>query len=49
MYPSVHRGVRRSLTHRFPFGIYYRVEQDMIIVIAVMHGSRDPNQWKNRK
>jgi plasmid stabilization system protein ParE len=47
-YLVVHRNTRRALIHRFPFGIYYRVETDTIVVIAVMHGSRDPHRWKTR-
>ena len=26
IYPIVLRNTRRALTHRFPFGVYYRVE-----------------------
>lgn len=48
LYPSVHRNTRRALTHRFPFGVFYRVEADSIVVVAVMHGSRDPQRWKQR-
>jgi plasmid stabilization system protein ParE len=48
MFPVVHRNIRRALIHRFPFGVYYRVESDEIVVVAVMHGSRDPRQWKSR-
>jgi len=43
-----HRNTRRALLHRFPFGIYYRIEQDAIVVVAVMHGSRNPRRWKSR-
>ena len=48
MYPIVHRSTRRALIHRFPFGVYYRVETTVIIVVAVMHGSRNPRRWKSR-
>ena len=48
LYPSLHRNTRRALTHRFPFGVFYRVEVDSIVVVAVMHGSRDPQRWKQR-
>ena len=47
-YPVVHRNTRRALIHRFPFGVYYRIENNNIVVIAVMHGSRDPHRWKTR-
>ena len=48
MYPIVHRNTRRALIHRFPFGVYYRVETNTIVVVAVMHGSRNPRRWKSR-
>ncbi len=47
-YPLVHRKTRRALLQRFPFGVYYRIEEDIIVVIAVIHGSRDPQRWKER-
>ena len=48
MYPVVHRHTRRAVIHRFPFGIYYRVEKESIVVVAVMHGSRHPKRWQKR-
>lgn len=48
LYPIVHRDTRRALIHRFPFGVFYRIEPDFIVVVAVMHGSRDPQRWKRR-
>lgn len=48
MYPIVHRNIRRALTHKFPFGIFYIIEENLIIIIAVMHVSRNPRLWKQR-
>ena len=47
-YPLVHRHTRRALMHRFPFGIYFRVEGSNVVVVAVMHGSRHPGRWQGR-
>jgi toxin ParE1/3/4 len=47
-YPVVHRNVRRALVRRFPYGVFYVVEGQRIVVLAVFHGSRDPGQWKSR-
>jgi len=46
--PIVYRKTRRAVIHKFPFGIYYRVENGLAIIVGVMHGSRDPNKWKSR-
>lgn len=48
LHPILHRGTRRALTHRFPFGVYYRVQEKQMVVVAVMHGSRNPHRWKQR-
>ena len=41
--------VRRFLVQRFPFGIYYTIEDNNSIVVqAVMHLSRKPGYWKAR-
>lgn len=48
IYQKVHRSVRRALTHRFPYGIFYVVEPNRIVVLAVMHTARHPSKWKNR-
>ncbi|MDI1247913.1 MAG: type II toxin-antitoxin system RelE/ParE family toxin [Lacunisphaera sp.] len=41
--------VRRCLVKRFPFGIYYTVEKDEIVVWAIMHLRREPGYWHERR
>lgn len=40
---------RRGLVRRFPFGIFYIIEPDLIAVTACMHGRRDPQRWQIRR
>jgi plasmid stabilization system protein ParE len=47
-YPRIHGEIRRAVTARFPFGVFYLMEGDAVVVIAVMHASRDPARWKER-
>ncbi|MBI2440315.1 MAG: type II toxin-antitoxin system RelE/ParE family toxin [Lentisphaerae bacterium] len=42
------RGIRRYLVHRFPYGVVYRVSNQIIQVIAVMHLRRHPDYWQGR-
>ena len=49
LYPVIHRRTRRAVIQRFPFGTYFRVEEECIVVVAVMHGSRHPKQWQQRR
>jgi plasmid stabilization system protein ParE len=36
------------LLRRFPYGIYYRLYPDSIVIVACMHGRRDPKRWQSR-
>ena len=45
----VSRGTRRALLDRFPYSLYYRIADDDVLVIACMHGSRDPRRWMSRE
>ena len=40
--------VRRCLTHVFPYGVLYTIEPEFILIVAVMHCSREPGYWKRR-
>ena len=43
--PVVVRSLRRALIPRFPFALYYSVEDSLIQVRAVLHTSRDQGEW----
>ena len=43
--PVVARSLRRALIPRFPFALYYSVEESAIQVRAVLHTSRDQGEW----
>lgn len=45
----IHRGSRRAFLRRFPFGVYFRVMQDRVLVVAFLHARRDPSLWRVRE
>jgi plasmid stabilization system protein ParE len=47
-YPIVHRGTHRAVLSRFPFAIFYILRASEVLIIAVMHGSRNPARWQHR-
>ena len=47
-FPIVHRETHRALCRRFPYGLYYRIVDDQIVVVACMHARRDPRRWQSR-
>ncbi|MEO6907153.1 MAG: type II toxin-antitoxin system RelE/ParE family toxin [Abditibacteriaceae bacterium] len=48
IYPVVAKNLRRVAARRFPLTIYFRLESNRIIIIAVFHSSRDPKTWRRR-
>ena len=48
IYPIVYKQVRRGFIQRFPYGLYYLLESNTIVVMAVFHVSRDPRRWHSR-
>lgn len=48
MFAVVHGEARRALTRRFPYGVFYIVEPERIVVLAIYHSSRDPEGWQRR-
>lgn len=47
-YRVVYQQVRRKLIRKFPYAIFYFVEEDTIVVVACFHAKRDPQQWQKR-
>ena len=44
----IEEDVRRYLVRRFPYGILYTMEQDYVLILALMHLSREPGYWRHR-
>ena len=45
---EIEPGVRRCLLARFPYGLIYGVDGEMIVVVAVAHLHREPHHWMDR-
>jgi plasmid stabilization system protein ParE len=45
---TVYKQLRRANVRRFPYGVFYQVLNDRIIVVAILHGRRAPRRWKSR-
>ena len=48
-YPIKANDTRCVRLRRFPYSIYYLVQADEIVVLAVFHARRDPAIWQARK
>jgi plasmid stabilization system protein ParE len=47
--PRVHGETRRCRVQRFPYAVYYRLLGEEVVVLAVMHGRRNPRRWQSRR
>lgn len=47
-YPIAHKKLHRALINKFPYGIFYTIQQNMVVIFAVMHCARDPLKWMLR-
>lgn len=48
LYAVVLGDVRRALVKKFPYSVFYRVRNDHIEVVAIIHNRRDPSVWAAR-
>ena len=39
---------RRCRTRRFPYGVFYSIEGDLVVISAVMDLRRHPASWRTR-
>lgn len=39
---------RRCQVHRFPYSIIYEARSDVIIIVAIQHHRRKPENWRKR-
>jgi hypothetical protein len=45
---KVYKNLHRSLSKRFPFAIYYTLEEDVAIVRAILDCRRNPSWIRSR-
>lgn len=47
-YAIVDKNIRRCLIRKFPYAILYTIEDNCIVILAVMHCHRNPQSWQDR-
>ena len=47
-YQDLRSGIRRALTRRFPYAVYFSIEKEAIVIVAVLSTARDPGEWQRR-
>ena len=47
-FPVIRAKIRKALVKRFPFSIFFYIDETVINVFAVFHTHRNPIIWKKR-
>ena len=48
IFPRIHRIVRRALTRRFPYEVFFVEDAERIVVLSVFHARQNPKRWQDR-
>ncbi len=48
-FAMVDQEIRRAGVPKFPYGLFFLVEETRVIVVACFHGKRDPKHWQERE
>ena len=50
LYPVVHESYRRALLRRFPFAVFFEIDDKhhRCVIYSVFHCSQNPGRWQDR-
>jgi plasmid stabilization system protein ParE len=49
LYPEIDNNLRRCVLHRFPYTIFYAIDNDTIVILSVAHQRRKPYYWVEKE
>jgi len=48
IFAKIHHNLRRGFTHRFPYVVYFIVDDRQAIIYGVLQQRRNPAEWQTR-
>jgi plasmid stabilization system protein ParE len=46
--PEVRSNIRKKIINHFPYSLFYSIEVDLIVIVAIAHNKRRPTYWHRR-
>lgn len=46
--PKIRGTIRSKVLLHFPYSVFYSIEADLILIVAVAHQKRRPTYWRSR-
>jgi plasmid stabilization system protein ParE len=47
-FPAIADDIRRALLQTFPYAVYFRASDEIVVVLAILHLRRNPKVWRTR-
>jgi len=47
LYPVIIKNIRKVQMTTFPYSIFYKVDNDILIILHLFHNKKKPIKWKN--
>ena len=47
-YPLAYKQTRKAILRKFPYSLFYVIDDDTVVILACFHGKRHPIDWLRR-
>lgn len=48
-FQKVYQEKRRAVIQRFQYNVIYKIIEQEVFILAIIHGSRNPERWQSRR
>ena len=48
LFQKIYGEKRRAIVQRFGYNLIYKIVETKVYILAIIHGSRDPERWQTR-
>ena len=45
LYPKVVENIRRIQVNKFPYSLFYKIENNTLVILRILHHKRKPIEW----